>query len=508
MLEWSNLLLRLLSAATTHLLEATDPDTLVSGVFDIAKDSLGIDTCFSYMLNEQGDALELASCAGVPDGIDRSIPRVEFGQAISGIEAQLRSFGIRAHACNPLMAHHRLLGTLSFASRTRDTFDEHELEFFRTISRLVELTIQRLRLLNRLQRHAGLLDLAPDAILPLGLDGTIQFWNRGAERTYGWTAAEAVGKQSHTLLQTRFPLPLSQANALLLERGTWEGELVHTCRDGRQITVSSRWELQTGASGAALGILDSSRDITERKCFEEKLRQAEKLESLGILAGGIAHDFNNILAGILGNASLVQENLPEGSPDREFIGKIVSAAERAAVRTRQLLAYAGKARFETRPVNLSNLVREAAPLVKAAIPKHVELQFELSPDLPEVEADADQLQQVLMSLAINGAEAIGSDPGAVRISTAAHTVNENGTPPYEISPGRYVRLEVQDSGCGMDQATVAKIFDPFFTTKKHGRGLGLSAVQGIVRGHKGALEVDSVPGKGTTFTLLFAAAGH
>jgi PAS domain S-box-containing protein len=518
-------LLRLLSAATTHLLEATDPNTLVRGVFDIASDSLGIDTYFNYVLNEQGDGLELASCAGIPDDVAHRIRRLDFGQAICGTVALshkpivathiqtsdydkanlVRGLGIRAYACNPLMTGDRLVGTLSFASRTRDTFNEHELEFFRTICRYVELSVRRLRMLNTLQHHADLLDLAPDAILSLRLDGAIQFWNRGAEQTYGWSAEEAAGKVSHSLLQTSFPQSLSHVVAALMENGRWEGELVHTRRDGRQITVSSRWALQTDTSGAAVGILELNRDITERKHFEGRLRQTQKLESLGILAGGIAHDFNNILVGILGNASLVEDSLPEDSPDRELTGRIVSAAQRAAILTRQLLAYAGKGRLETRPLNLSALAREVATLVQATIPKNVELQFDLSSDLPDIEADVAQLQQVLMNLIINGAEAVADSPGAVRISTGTENV-EGPAPalqlPYEISPGRYVRLEVQDTGCGMDDAMIAKIFDPFFTTKRHGTGLGLSAVQGIVRRHKGLLEVYSAPGKGTKFKLL------
>src|SRR5581483_9532889 len=242
--------------------------------------------------------------------------------------------------------------------------------------------------------------------------------------------------------------------------------------------------------------------------FEEHLRQTQKLESLGVLAGGVAHDFNNLLTGILGNASLALDTTDPGHPNHAALEEVVTAAERAADLTRQLLAYAGKGRFFTRNIDLSDLVRQITNLLRTSIPKTVQLRLHLADALPPMEADVSQIQQIIMNLVINGAEAIGAHPGTVLIQTAIQNVDEQyittlAPAGHPLSPGDYVCLEVHDTGCGMDDDVQARIFDPFFTTKFTGRGLGLSAVLGIVRSHKGALKVYSTPGRGSTFKLLF-----
>ena len=251
-------------------------------------------------------------------------------------------------------------------------------------------------------------------------------------------------------------------------------------------------------------------DLTERKTLEKKLFEKQKLESIGLLAGGIAHDFNNLLVGILGNASMAQELLPSGNPAAEAVEGIVQASERAAHLTRQMLAYSGKGQLVIEPVDLSNLARAVTKLVQSSIPNQIAVHLELAPDLPPVEADEGQMQQVIMNLVINAAEAIGKDAGLISVRTSvqavdAHFIREQLDGP-EFEPGTYVRLEVSDTGSGMDEETKTRIFDPFFTTKFTGRGLGLAAVAGIVRGHKGAIQVRSVPGKGSTFFVLFPAA--
>jgi PAS domain S-box-containing protein len=253
------------------------------------------------------------------------------------------------------------------------------------------------------------------------------------------------------------------------------------------------------------------RDITERKRISERLQQTQKLESLGVLAGGIAHDFNNLLTGILGNASLGSEELPPHHPARDSFEGVIRAGERASVLTRQLLAYAGKGRFVIQPLDLNDLVREISSLLQASIPRTVKLCLQLQERLPAIEADAAQIQQLIMNLVINGAEAIEADKtGTVLITTSLHDVDQSYMrqilAPSEISPGKYISLEVHDDGCGMDEATLRRVFDPFFTTKFAGRGLGLAAAMGIVRGHKGTLKVYSSPGKGSIFKILLPAS--
>jgi len=240
------------------------------------------------------------------------------------------------------------------------------------------------------------------------------------------------------------------------------------------------------------------------------LRQAQKLDSLGVLAGGIAHDFNNLLAAMLGNLNLAELNLSPAAPAMTYLKNVEAAVLRAADLTKQMLAYSGKGRFVIRPVDLSAVVIEMAHLLSIALPKKVTLMREVGADLPMIDADVAQMQQVVMNLVTNAAEAIGDAEGIVRITTGAREIDEACAAsffiPRRLSPGRYVTLEVSDTGCGMTEEVMARIFDPFFTTKRSGRGLGLSAMLGILRVHHASLKLRSEPGKGSTFELYFPAS--
>ncbi len=251
--------------------------------------------------------------------------------------------------------------------------------------------------------------------------------------------------------------------------------------------------------------------LEERARNEARLRETQKLESVGLLAGGIAHDFNNILTGVLGNASLALEDVSPDSPLALRLAEVVNATERAAQLTKQLLAYAGKGRFVIQRLDLSQQVRETSGLVQGSIPHAVQVRLELADGLPRIEADAAQIQQVIMNLVLNGAEAIPEGKtGTVLITTNVQDVDDayiqTTVPCSDIKQGRYVTLEVHDTGVGIAPDVISRIFDPFFTTKFAGRGLGLAAVQGIVQGHGGAMKVYSTPGQGTTFKLLFPAS--
>jgi PAS domain S-box-containing protein len=235
---------------------------------------------------------------------------------------------------------------------------------------------------------------------------------------------------------------------------------------------------------------------------EERLRQAQKMESIGVLAGGIAHDFNNLLVGILGNASLLQ--MHEAKTKSEELRVIVECSEKAASLTRQLLAYAGKGQFEVADFDISRLVRSSADLLRVSIPKNVEVLLDVPRDLPAVRGDSSQIQQVVMNLVINAAEAIeGRKGGRVEIVAGVRAFGASAASRIGsgIAAGRYVFIDVRDNGCGIDEQTRARIFDPFFTTKFTGRGLGLAAVEGILKFHKGAIAVESTPGMGSTFTI-------
>ena len=253
-------------------------------------------------------------------------------------------------------------------------------------------------------------------------------------------------------------------------------------------------------------ILLAIEDVTERRGLEERLRQSQKLESIGQLAGGVAHDFNNMLTGILGNASLILDSLSPGDRLRPMAEQVISGSERAASLTRQLLAYAGKGRFFLERVDVSKLVIATGQLIQASISRRVQVLMDLDQNPPMVLADSSQIQQIIMNLIINAAEAIGDANGTVRVTTGGTWVEANqqlGSFTEEVvAPGRYVCIEVQDDGCGMEEETKQKIFSPFFTTKFTGRGLGLASILGIARSHRGIVQVHSEPGKGSSFKVL------
>ncbi len=261
--------------------------------------------------------------------------------------------------------------------------------------------------------------------------------------------------------------------------------------------------------GTVRDITDELRAEEERQQLESQMQQAQKLESLGVLAGGIAHDFNNLLVGILGNASLALLDLPTESPVRHSVAEIEQAAQRAAELTRQLLAYAGKGRFVVEPVDCSQVVREMTALLRTAVSKNAHVSLSLADDLPPVEADVTQLRQVVMNLITNASDALPEQGGMIFIHTGRQAVDSeylaSCVPGSDTMPGDFVFVEVRDEGRGMDEATRSRIFDPFFTTKFTGRGLGLAATLGIVRGHRGAIRVYSEPAKGTSIKLLFPA---
>jgi nitrogen-specific signal transduction histidine kinase/CheY-like chemotaxis protein len=267
-------------------------------------------------------------------------------------------------------------------------------------------------------------------------------------------------------------------------------------KDGREIAVSLTISPILDSRGNVVGVSHIARDVGGRREIEEQIRQTQKLESLGVLAGGLAHDFNNLLTGILGNASLLQEEIDPVHPAQARVREIICAGERAAVLVKQMLAYAGKGRFVVQRLDLSRQISEIVPLIRSSLAPGVQLNLHLSSGLPPVEVDPAQMQQLVMNLAINAAEAIGNGPGTVTISTA----------PRESDSELQVVVTVADTGCGMDETTKARIFDPFFTTKFTGRGLGLAAVLGIIRGHRGSISVDSRPGQGSTFTVILPAA--
>jgi PAS domain S-box-containing protein len=284
-----------------------------------------------------------------------------------------------------------------------------------------------------------------------------------------------------------------------------------------------KWVLDRGkvvardpATSSPLRLAGTHTDITARKRAEEeseklqrKMLETQKLEGLGVLAGGIAHDFNNLLTVILGNTALVRLDQGADSAHAANLDKVLSASNRAADLCRQLLAYAGKGAFASEHLDLNELARDTTHLLELSLSR-AQLEFALAPALPPIEGDPSQLRQVIMNLVLNASEALGENPGRIRVATRPVALKEGelagALPSSDIPPGNYACLEVSDTGCGMAPEVLARIFDPFYTTKFTGRGLGLAAVLGIVRTHRGALTVHSTPGRGSLFRIYLPAA--
>ena len=293
-------------------------------------------------------------------------------------------------------------------------------------------------------------------------------------------------------------------------------ETEHRRKDNSQFHVEIHAScINYNGSPAIMGVV---RNIDERKRIaeehlklEHQLLHAQKLESLGVLAGGIAHDFNNILTAIIGNAELALLRINKESPGVDNLHKIEEAAARAADLAKQMLAYSGKGKFMIEDINLNLLLEDMLHMLEVSISKKAVLRLNLIPDLPSVEADATQIRQIVMNLVINASEAIGEKSGVIAVTTGCMDCNKdylkNVWLDENLTDGLYVYLEIADTGCGMDKHTLAKLFDPFFTTKFTGRGLGMAAVLGIVRGHKGAIKVYSEQGKGSNFKILLPASG-
>lgn len=366
--------------------------------------------------------------------------------------------------------------------------------------------------------QSTILDQIGDMVTVTDLQGRIIYVNEAECQAMGRSKEELIGRNTRIYGEDASE---SATQSEILERtlreGSWCGEVVNYDSQGNRKVLHCRtWQImdQNGKPYALCGI---STDITQQKQAEEariemerQLLHTQKLESLGVLAGGIAHDFNNLLAAILGNLELAMEDLSPVSSARPSVEQAIKASKLAADLTRQMLAYSGKGQFVVQDLNLSELVSENAHMLKTIISKNVLLNLQISENLPLIEADAGQIQQVIMNLITNASESIGEKDGIISLSTGEMLCNSEQLQKSRLdekpAPGSFVWLEVADTGCGMDIETQQKLFDPFFTTKFTGRGLGMSAVLGIIRGHNGALFLNSDPGKGTVIRVLFPAS--
>ncbi len=366
----------------------------------------------------------------------------------------------------------------------------------------------------RVERENALLRTAieqgSDPIMLLNTEGHVLLANPAAARLYGVELSSMLGRSVDEFQHDmQGGVPFGHIQESIHEHKVWTGEITVEV-DGKKKIISRRVSPVYDSMGNIHCQIVMDRDISEERQRQEKMAHMQRLESLGVLAGGIAHDFNNLLGIIMGNASLARSQVNPGDDVAEFLENIETTSHRASHLCKQMLAYSGKGKFVIRPINLSQIVEEMGRLLEVSIHKTIVLRYELCADIPAIEADVAQMQQVIMNLVINASEAIGENNGTIVLSTGVMDVDSDylsgvNVENYAINTGKYVWIEVSDTGCGMDEQTKMRLFEPFFTTKFTGRGLGMSAILGIVRGHRGAIKVYSELGRGTTIKILFPA---
>lgn len=343
------------------------------------------------------------------------------------------------------------------------------------------------------------------------------YLNSYHEKAYGWNISDTLGKTDTDLFSEEQANLIKQKDKQIIADGCPAHYMTHTERNGEpralltySFPIISQGNRQTMIGGVSLDITDQEKAENERHEIEKQMLQAQKLESLGVLGGGIAHDFNNLLMGMLGHADLALTKLPDDAPSRKNIEEVIVSAQRAADLANQLLAYSGEGKFIVETTNISNMVEEMSNLLKVSISKMAKLKFNLNKNIPPVKCDPTQIRQVIMNLIVNASDALDGKSGEISVSTGVTELTADSFNDTclnsKLPDGKYVFAKISDTGIGMDEKTRLGVFDPFFTTKFAGRGLGLAAVMGIIRSHKGTIALESALGKGTTFTFYIPAS--
>jgi PAS domain S-box-containing protein len=429
--------------------------------------------------------------------IDRTHPddRMHLGQIIDRASVERSDFS----------AEHRLMmadGSVKYLRVVAHRASGEDAESVLFIGAVTDITESK-RDEETLREQANLLNLTHDAIFVRDMNGVINYWNRGAEELYGWTAAQAEGKIARELLKTIFPIPRERIMAELLSSSRWEGELVRTKRDGTEVVVASRWSLQRDARGTPVAALETDNDITERKRAEEERERLRQLEAdlarinrvgmMGELAASLGHEIGQPIAAAAINASAglrwLQREPPEIEEARQRVSRIVDDVERAAgiIERNRSLYRRGTPQREL--IDLNELIRQMVVLLHDAATRHsVSIRTDLDPALPTTTADRVQLQQVLMNLMLNGIEAMKDESGELSVTSKR---TEDGE----------LLISVSDSGIGLPGEEPERIFDAFFTTKPQGTGMGLSISRRIIESHGGRLWASPNTGRGATFQL-------
>ncbi len=533
-LEQGNLDLLFLNEVSQAVTSTLDLNEVLTQLMARINDVLGMEAASIMLVDEATGELIFATAAGGgAEGVKGL--RLQPGQGIAGWVAQhgqtllvpdvrddprfypeidrISGFVTRSVLCVPLKVKGRVVGVIEALNKAQGTFTAHDRQLLEAMAPTAAIAIENAQYYQALREsEEKYRTLSESSLVGVYLiqDGLFRYVNQELARLFGYTPEELIDRKGPLDLTAPEDRMLVQENL----RRRLEGEVksVHyTFRGLRK--DGSTFEVEVfGAATMYRGrpaILGTLLDITERKRLEEQLRRSQKMEALGTLAGGIAHDFNNILGGILGYASFIRSQMAEDDPFRSDIETIILSAQRAAELTNQLLAFARGGKPETRPTDVRETVREVVKLLERTVNKSIVIKTHLPDELPAVEAESAQLQQMVLNLCLNGCEAMPAG-GFLTIETEKITLDEAHTVP-ELKPGEYVHLSVTDTGKGMDAETMSHLFEPFFTTKRElaGRrhsGLGLAMVYSIVRNHEGAIRVESELGRGSTFHVYLPAS--
>ena len=371
----------------------------------------------------------------------------------------------------------------------------------------IVMILRQRRSSRLLQEQASLLDKARDAIMVGGLDRRVSYWNKSAERLYGWTSEEAVGRVVSDLLFHGADQPrVERAYDQLMRTGEWAGELHPHAKDGRRVVAESRWTLVRDDAGQPVRVLTIDTDVTERRQLERQFYRGQRLESIGTLAGGIAHDLNNVLTPIMLAVELLDESVSD-PVSREVLDTVGKSARRGAQMVEQVLSFAKGQEGDRVEMRAAELIADVERIARDTLPKDIEIHTDVAPGLPTMLGDLTQFHQVLLNLCVNARDAM-PEGGRLTVCADAATIGPGEELDRAIAEGLYVVVTVEDTGTGIPPELLDKIFDPFFTTKGPalGTGLGLSTSQTIVKNHGGHLRVDSEVGRGTRFRIYIPAS--
>lgn len=485
--------------------------------------------------NDQTNSIEPVAYAGVDDGYiqqlhllladkERSkgptitafrqgqpvvIDDIEHDQRMSAWSREALNHGYRSVVSFPLKVDETPIGTFNLYSDEPAYFNEEELRILDEMARDISFSLKvmkddelRMQQEEQLKQQASLLDLSPDAILVQDLDGHILYWNKGAEKMFGWTKEEVRMKSVKELLFAGQEELFEKTQETVLDKGMWTGELKHRNREGKELVTDTKKVLIRNDQKKPVGTLVIKRDITEKKMLELQYLRAQRLESIGTLASGIAHDLNNVLTPVMLAIEYMMRKVADDQL-KKILETVETTVKRGAELVKQVLSFARGVEGERKPIQLRHIVDEVVNVIKETFPKSIIIKTQVPADLPLVLADPTQLHQVFMNLCVNARDAM-PDGGMLEIRAETAAVDDQYAQMHiEAKPGSYVEITLRDTGTGMPPEIADRIFEPFFTTKElnKGTGLGLSTVLSIVKSHNGFINVYSEPGKGTTFRI-------